>query len=455
MALPPHSFAERFVRGNILDRSWSLVVAGVGLITSFLTLSALSVREFGLYQLVLAAVAFIGAFSIDFFDAVIQSDISRGIAAGKRDEAKRLFVEFAFLKIILGALMTAVLFFGAHGIARAFGGEIGGFIRIISFVFLLRAFRSTASLFLKSVVSLRALGAAAVEELIKLAIIGGLFAVGSVGIREVLLAAVFGSAGSLVYVLVPFGRAYRGAFSSVRAAPQWLFAAVMKSYGALVLFRTAAHQAAKPLRPWLIKVFVGTEAVALYALAANLATMIKDFFPLVNVSLVAWEIGNPERLKTIFTRGVKYSFWIGLAVAALSLVAVPLLVSFLLPKYLPAMPLFFLLIIAFPFHGISQLEYSLLTAFREQKILTARLFAELAISAVTLVALLPVLGILAVAVEANGAILWRVWYLQRVLGRKYPFLRLRAVSLFRFDDEDRAIFRRGWAEIRSFVARRA
>ncbi|MDP3727716.1 MAG: hypothetical protein Q8R35_03720, partial [bacterium] len=130
------------------------------------------------------------------------------------------------------------------------------------------------------------------------------------------------------------------------------------------------------------------------------------------------------------------------------------LVLFLLPKYLPAMPLFLLLAISFPFHGISQLEYSLLTAFREQKILTARLFAELAISLATLFVFLPVIGILAVAVEVNGAILWRVWYLQRALGRKHPLLKLHASSFLRFDAEDRAIFRRGFSEMRSFFVRR-
>ncbi|MDP3727102.1 MAG: hypothetical protein Q8R35_00505, partial [bacterium] len=117
MVPPPHSFAERFIRGNVLDRSWSLVVTGVGLLTSFLTLTALSVYEFGLYQLVLAAVAFIGMFSVDVFDAVIQSDISRGLASGRRDESKRLFLEFAALKVGLGIAITTALFFGANLVA--------------------------------------------------------------------------------------------------------------------------------------------------------------------------------------------------------------------------------------------------------------------------------------------------------------------------------------------------
>lgn len=455
MPFPPHSFAERFIRGNILDRSWSLVVAGVGLVTSFLTLSALSVREFGLYQLVLAALAFIGTFSVDFFDEVIQGDVSRSMAAGRRDESKRLFLEFALLKIVLGAGVSAALFFGAALIARAYGGDIGGYVRIISFTVIIRALRSSASLFLKSVVSLKALGASAVEEMIKLAIIAGLFFASALGIREVLLATVLGALGSLIYVLAPFARAWRVTFGAVRAAPHALFVAVLKTYGWLVLFRTALHQAAKPIRPWLIKAFVGTEAVALYALAANMATLLKDFFPLANISLVAWEIGNPERLRTIFTRGVKYSFWAGVAFALVCLVAVPLAIGLILPKYLPAIPLFLALLVSFPFHGISRLEYSLLTALREQKLLTARLLAELGISTVLLVLLLPVMGILAVGVETNAAIIWRVWYLARSLGRKYPFLKLNARSLAQFDAEDRAVFRRGLAEVRSLVMRRA
>lgn len=454
MAPPPHSFAERFIRGNVLDRSWSLVVTGVGLLTSFLTLTALSIYEFGLYQLVLAAVAFIGTFSVDFFDAVIQSDISRGLAGGRRDESKRLFLEFASVKIGLGIAITITLFFGANLIASAYGGDIGGYIRIISFAVAIRAVRSVASLFLKAMVSLRAIGATAVEELIKLAVIAGLFATSTLGVREVLLATVLAAAGSLVYLFVPFAQTYRTTFAAVHIARRSLLAAVIRGYGGLVLFRTATHQAAKPLRPWLIKAFISTEAVALYALAANLVTMIKDFFPLVNVSLVAWELENPDRLRIIFTRGVKYSLWAGAGAALACLIAVPPLIALVLPKYLPAMPLFLFFLLSLPIHGISQLELALLTALREQRLLTARLFAELGISAAVLVSLLPVMGILAVGVEVNGALLWRVWYLQRVMGRRYPFLKFDVRSLFRFDVEDRAIFRRGLIEIRAFLSRR-
>lgn len=451
MALPPHSFAERFVRGNILDRAWSLAVAGLGLVTSFITLWALSVSDFGRYQLVLAAVAFVTAFSVDLFDEVIQSDVSCYIAEGRRGEAKRLFIEFAALKIGFGLLITAVLFFGAGPVARAYGGEaVQGYIRIISFLFVLRSVRMIASLLLKSVVSLKALGASAVEEGLKLALVAVAFFMFTLGIREVLLAAVAGAAVAMAYILIQALYAYQRVFSGIKAAGHYQLVPAFRRYGGLVLFRTALHRAAKPMRPWLIKGFVGTEAVALYALAVNLVTLIKDFIPLVGVSLVSWELGNHERLRTIFIRGAKYSFWVGLGAYALFGAVMPGAVWLILPKYLTAMPLFLLLLISLPFHGISRLEYSLLTAFREQKLLTARLIVEIVMSFVTLILLLPVIGLTAVAVEVNGAIIWRVWYLQRALGRKYPYLKLNLSAFFRFDEEDRVIFRRGFTEMRLF-----
>ena len=338
--------------------------------------------------------------------------------------------------------------------ASAYGEDIGGYVRIISFAISIRAVRSVASLFLKAMVSLQAIGATAVEELIKLVIIAGLFATSTLGVREVLLATVLAAAGSLVYMFIPFAQTYRATFTAVHIARHSLLTAVIRGYGALVFFRTAVHQAAKPLRPWLIKAFVGTEAVAIYALAANLITMVKDFFPLVNVSLVAWELENPDRLRTIFTRGVKYSLWAGAGVALVCLFAVPPLIALVLPKYLPAVPLFLFFLLSLPIHGISQLELALLTALREQRLLTARLFTELGISAVTLVSLLPVMGILAVGVEVNGALLWRVWYLGRVMGRRHPFLKFDVRSFFRLDDEDRMIMRRGLAEALSLFGRR-
>lgn len=448
---PPHSFAERFVRGNLLGRFWGSVNTLVGLVTSFLTLTALSVHQFGLYQLVLSALILADAFSVNLFDEVVQNDISRELGDNHKEKAKRLFYELAFLKIGFGIAATFALFFGANLVAKVYDKDIGFYIQIASFIVGIRAVRSTAQLFLGSVVSVRALGAAAIEEIFKLSVVSGFFFFGTLSVSNVLVATLFGTAAALVYVGISFFREYRAFLYGVATAREFLFKAIVKRYGPWLLLRSAAKKAAKPVQPWLIVTFLSAEAVALYTFAVNLVTMVKDLFPAASSSLLAWEVVNTDRLRYVFGRGLKYSFLFGLALASLAFFFIPLIVGILFPKYLPAMPLFLIFLISVPFHGIQQLEMAILTALREQKVLAARLLLEITMNFGLFVLLVPFMGLLAAGVGVVTPIIWRSWFLYRQIVKKYPELRPDAGTLFRFDQEDRLIAKRAFGEAKSFL----
>lgn len=446
-----HSFSERFIRLNIINRFWSSAHTFVGLVTSFITLTALSVHQFGLYQLVLAAIALADTFSINFFDEVVQNDISRNLGDDKRSMSKRLFRELAFLKIGLGLLLVSALFFGADVVARIYGKDIGYYIQLASFLVGIRAIRSTAQVFLGAIVSLKALGASAVEEVSKLFLISGFFFFSELSISRVLIATLTGASLALVYMVINMSREYSTFFSGIATTRAFLLKDVVKKYGLWVLVRNAIKKAAKPIQPWLIVTFLGAEAVALYTLAANLVTMVKDLFPAASSSLIAWEVNNKERLRVIFTRGIKYSFLYGLLLAAVSFIFVPLIVSVLFPKYLPAMPLLLVLLMAVPFHGIQALEMSLLTALREQKILAARLFVEALMGFGVFIVLAPLIGLFAAGFSVVLPILWRAWFLYRQIVKKYPELKPDLEILFRIDRKDHLIARRAYDEAKSFL----
>ncbi|MBI2639328.1 MAG: oligosaccharide flippase family protein [Candidatus Sungbacteria bacterium] len=447
---PPHSFAERFVRGNLLGRLWGSANTFVGLTSSFLTLTALSVYEFGLYQLVLSALVLYGVFSVNLFDEVVQNDITRELGDNRKEKAKRLFTEIAFLKIGFGVVVTFALFFGADIVAKIYGKDIGSYIQVASFIAGLRAIRSIGELFLGAVVSLRGLGAAAVEEASKLVLVSWFFFFGGLSISTVLAATLVGVLISLVYVAMPFFREYRGFLRGVTASKEFVFKSIVKRYGPWLLLRSAVKKAAKPVQPWLIVTFLGTEAVALYALAANLITMVKGLFPAAASSLLAWEVNDFKRLSYIFGRGMKYSLLFGMVLAAAAFFFVPLVVGFLFPKYLSAIPLFTVFLVSVPFHGMQQLEMAVLTALREQKVLAARLFAEIAINFGLFILLAPFIGILAAGVGGVVPVIWRTWFLYRQIGKKYPVLGFPVGMFFSFDEDDRLLMRRALLEGRSF-----
>lgn len=449
---PRHSFATRFIRTNLLGRLWSSIDTLVGLPASFLVLTALSVQQFGLYQLALAAVALTDVFSVNFFDDVVQNDISRALADNQKEKAKRLFHELAFLKIGLGIALMLVFFFGAERIAGIYGKDIGSYVRIISLVIGVRAFRDIAGLFMAAVVSFRAIGGSAIEGIARLILLAGFFFFSALSIQRVLFIGVVSEAISLVYVGIPFLAEYRASFRGISSAKEFLFGKIIKTYGPWTLLRSAIKKMAKPIQPWLIVTLLNAEAVALYSLAANLVTMVKDLFPATGSSLLAWEVNNAERLRYIFSRGMKYSFFYGLALMMLAFFSVPSLVALLFPKYLPAMPLFTLLLISVPFHGIQTLEIATLTALREQKVLAMRLFAEILMGFGIFIAFVPFMGLLAAGFGAVIPTLWRAWFLYGQIVKKYPELRPDFATLFRLDQEDRLIAKKGFGEIKSFLA---
>lgn len=446
----PHSFAERFIRLNIFKRFWVSAGSVIGFVGSFIILTAFSIHEFGLYQLVLAAVALTDAVSVNFFDEVVSNDITRALADKQKGVARRLFHELAFFRIGLGILSACALFAGANVIAKMYDADIGFYIQLASLLVVVRAVRSTADLFLRAVASFRSMGALVIEDVAKIGIVGGLFFFSYLSISWVLIATLIGSVAALLYVGTGFVLEYIAFFSKVESARGFLFFGVIRAYGHLVLFRAAIKRVAKSIRPWLIATLLNVEAVALYTLATNLVTMLKDFFPSVGSALLAWEANHMNRLSHIFSRGIKYSFWYGLAFGGVSLLFVPLLVRLFLPKYLSAMPLFFVFLISVPFHGVQTLEMEILTALREQKILTARVVAEIIMGSGLIIILAPFIGIFATGVGPVAAILWRTWFLYRRIVKKYPELRPDMKTLFRFDKEDRRIVMRAAAEVRLF-----
>lgn len=446
-----HSFAERFVRLNILNRFWSSAHTFVGLVSSFITLTALSVHQFGLYQLVLAAIALADTFSVNFFDEVVGNDISRNLSDNKRGAAKRLFHELAFLKIGLGLALVLALFFGADIVARIYDKDIGYYIRIASFLVGIRAVRSAAQVFLGAVVSLKALGASAVDEISKLFLISGFFFFSELSISRVLVATLVGALCALLYVVINMLREYSLFFRDVSALKVFLLKDILKKYGSWVLVRNAIKKAAKPIQPWLIVTFLGAEAVALYTLAVNLVTMVKDLFPAAGSSLLAWEVNNTERLRTIFSRGIKYSVLYGLLLMIFSFFFIPAIVAVLFPKYLQAMPLFSLYLLVVPLHGVQTLEMAVLTALREQKVLAARIAVEVMIRVGLFIMLVPFIGILADGAGVIAVVVWRTWFLYGQISRKYPEFKPELKMLFSFDQEDRLIAKRAFGEARAFL----
>lgn len=437
------SFFQRYARGEFRAQFWNIVVKGVSLANSFLILAALSVYQYGLYQLVLAAIAIAESLSTGLFDDVVVNDTARGLAEGRTGSAKRLFNEFALYKVIVGSLLTAIFFFGAGRIGAYLGTDITAFFQLASFLIIMEAIRAAEDLFFTASVSLSAFAVPAIQEIAKFILLVSFLFQGTLGIRELLLITLGAAFVAVLFASGRFWREYRRVFRSVPAHGQGLLITAVRRYGVPVLIRYGFSRVTKNIRPWLIKFFLNTEAVALYTLAINLVSLAQSVFPITMIArLLPWEAGDERRLAFIFRRSVKYVFWGGTAMAVAGLLFVPPLIQLILPKYGPAMPLFFVLALILPFYGVYKVQKSLLLTLREQKILTTRLVTESFLVIGLNAILLPLIGIFGTAVEYVITYAWRVFLFHRMLGTAHPGLRLKTASIFSFDADDRLFARK-------------
>lgn len=436
------SFSKRYIRGELLMQFWNAAVKAFSLTNSFFILTALSVYQFGLYQLILSILAVVENFSSGLFDEIVVNDTARGLAEDRPGEAKRLFREFAIFKISFGALLTAGLFFGADLVALRYGKDIGMFMRIASFLLVIETTKTVQEMFFFSTVSFSGVGTQAFQEFCKLAILGWFFWIGAIiGVREVLIATVGAAFAALAFSSFFFLREYRRVFGAVRMSPERMLRRAFRRYGPRVALRYSAAKIIKNIRPWVIKFFLNTEAVAFYTLAINLISLAQSIFPISMISrLLPWEVGNRERLRYIFTRSVKYVLWGGTAVAAASFIFVPPIIGFLFPKYGPALPLFRSMLLILPLYGVYKIHKSILVVLREQNILTARIVAEVFMVTGLNAILLPLIGLFGVAAEYTITYAWRAFLFHYSLEKAHPYLGIRMKSLVTFDVDDRRFF---------------
>ncbi|OHA09038.1 MAG: hypothetical protein A3A44_00570 [Candidatus Sungbacteria bacterium RIFCSPLOWO2_01_FULL_60_25] len=442
------TFSQLLIWGTVRGYFWSGIGQALSAANSFVVIAALSVYEFGLYQLVLSVIAITDSLLSGLFDDVLSNEVARSFAEGRRDHAKRLFLEYASFKIALGIAAFLALFAGAQLIAVHYDKDIATLIRIASMFFIVNAISEVVSIFFRTTISYRAMGAGAVQEFVRLALLLTFWARHALTLKELFIISIVTAGVSFLYVGWSFSREYRLAFGHVPMKRAWLMVGVVRQYGGWILMRYGISKVFKQIDPILVRIFLSTEAVGITSAATTGFTYMQQVFPLRSVTtLLPRIIGDEARFGSAYRRGIKYLFWIGCAAVIASAVAVPVGIIVLLPKYQSAIPLFLLILVNIPLYGIYKFQKSSLIVLREQKILTMRLLTEGVATAAILAALLPIIGIYALAMDIFLSYSWRVYFNTSMLARRYPHLRLFPRKLFSYEAEDKEFFIQAFREL--------
>ena len=93
------SLSKLFVKAELFNRVFDNAATAIGLVNSFLTITFLSVLQFGIYQLILAFIAIIDGLTIKNLDQPIVTEMRHFFANNEKDKAKRIFLEMSVWRI--------------------------------------------------------------------------------------------------------------------------------------------------------------------------------------------------------------------------------------------------------------------------------------------------------------------------------------------------------------------
>lgn len=449
------SFSQKFLRGEGHYAIWGTAAKGIGFLNTIITLSALTLYQYGVFQLLLSLYGLASYFT-SIGDGVVNNDITHYIKEKKEGHAKKLFFQYNLLRVIISVILWALFFFGASLFSEKYTSEFVNELRIISFLFLSEIFfTATESLIVAREKFAIAARRPLIAKFTQLLVLVGLYFYNGIGLREILISMIVGSAIS-VLTLAPIFFAIHNKWKGSLYPSENILKRIFLTYGKWDLYRQFVSQIVSRMQPWLIKFFVGTEAVAIFSLASALINGLKDFaFPAKTLkTLVPLSLDDPQKTQKIFINSMRYIFILSIAISILALIFAPIIVNNLLPQYKLSLPLFYIMLLGVPFSALGIITGVFIIALRKQKFLFSHAFLKGVFISLFYVILLPIFGLWALALEriATPLIMFFVTYFYIVKIR--PGINIDLKSLFKFTREDREFFRIMYKDFRSVLSKR-
>ncbi|MDZ4296053.1 MAG: hypothetical protein U1A16_01640 [Patescibacteria group bacterium] len=435
------SFAKTFLRGEAQYGFWNVLAKTLGFVNTIVIISSLTVYQYGVFQLLLVLYGFFSDLTA-VGEGVIVTDMTRLGGDSDQSRAKRLFYEYTGFRLIMGVLLWAVFFFGASLLQFRYSADFLAFFRILSFLFLIDALTIALTTLFRlhlrfGLIALRM----AVAKAGQLTLMSYFFLVGHVDQREVIIALVVGAAASLA-VLIPAASKQFGSWRAVGIGTAWMLPAIAARHGKWEFSRHIVSRLSARLQAWLIKIFIGTEAVGIYALARTMVEVLENLLSSNTLgTLVARRLTFGRGLEKIFVYGTKYFVLASTVSMIVGWAAAPLAVHFFFPDYTLAVGLFYLFSLEVPLHALLRMVDTFLIALRKQKFIFMRTVAKTVGLAGLMVVLMPLFGLEGVAVAEVALVGFTALSSYFYFVRRAPRYRLRLHPFMRFGQDDRMILR--------------
>lgn len=341
------STAREVGKGVAWGFSTTVVEKILALINIFIVLHYLSVYEYGVVGLVMSAVALVGMILFSGLSTTITADLGVERAKGALGKMKGIFHQYCAFLAVVSLLAFVILFFGATSVASFFGNpSIVLFLQIISFSYLLSPLRIIS--LLMATVHVRLVDQALypmLEEVSKTIALLIFFFIFSYGPLGVFLAIITSQAVAILLFSARTISGYQYFSGAVKEEVGKIWH-ILQQHRKWSIAAGYVGTLTQNVHIWIIKLLLGTEAVGLYSFALGIMSNVAALLPFTDVFA---SLGpRYEQKRAEFSRLIKNSvraqFYLSLLVAAGAALALPLFLH-LLPKYIPAAELTFLMLV--------------------------------------------------------------------------------------------------------------
>lgn len=410
----------------------------------FLVLTGLTVYEYGFSELVLSIIAMAGVVFLPGLTAAITADMA--VARGRSDfgEMSRVFHQHFLFNLILGVSAWAVLFFAALPVAQFAGTPYAAqFLQIVSFTFLLSPLRAAQQMLAS--VMLRFLDQSfysIVEESFKLAFVVLFIVMWRWGIHG-LMYAIFLSQLAVLLVYVPRSLSAYREFSRATVVGKYRFWDVLQAHRKWSVGASYVGTIAQNARLWIIKFFLGTEAVGLFSFAMGMFSHISSLLPLATVlaPVMPRYVDQRDQLARILRASVKFQAALGLFALVMAFGLTVPFVSILFPKYVDSIPLIFVFLLSIVPNSIGALFIPVFAAYKQQQSLLFANTFKAFLMAIFLPPSILLFGLPGIGVEVFFTTVGNGIERYRRLRRLLPEFSLLLSELFRADEREKEAMR--------------
>lgn len=435
------SITRTIFEGTFWTAIFGVLTKVVAMITAVAVLSHLSVTEYGLSELAMSVVSFLSLFMLPGMLSVVIADMSASIGLGEYGRAREIAKNFFKLQSILCLCAFIILVCISLFAAKLFTSNVSASLQILSVLFLMSPIRSFMTLIFSVTKNFFAQGATAfLEELFRFCVIIYCFNFTEFRLEGVFLGSILGLIFSAVCMIPFFGRSYKLIRKHVPTKTEPFFESILK-HGKWSVLSSYFNTFGQNMRLWIVQVFLGTGAVGIVSLAFNLLSHTQSLISFSSIlSPLISEHQHDKRLVAVLVaKSIKYQVFIFTAVGFVCFFAIPLLVGFLFPKYIEAIPLYKILLLSMIPGAFAVVFTPMFHAKKEQKSLFTAITKKNISIAVFSVILLPVFGIFGAGIEYLITLMLFLSERYKSLKKIYTGFLISWKSFLSFDEVDRGI----------------